>query len=705
MATSQVLPKNRSGGGNGVSRTNTRILLNRRLVSSRHVSRMEDDGDTLDIIHFQENKHTILSNFEEWIRLSTDNKITSKNSWNFALIDYFHDLNVIKDGDKINFQRASATLDGCVKIYLSRVESAATETGKLLSGLSNKQDDTDEAQVEQEGVEGREVGEDEDDEDEDGNKKKQRKINRIVESTLVNFETLKIKKLDQELNIDPLFKKALSEFDEGGAKSLLLNTLNIDKSGRVIFDATTKPSVTHQENNNIIDKSDKNIDFTKIEKLLVLPNINDYTICPSINQFKNAIQDFSKAKGILEGFTNKYNDEIPQNLPDLDIPEFDYDNDNKDDQEPEIPDFNYQENSDSDGINNFNKSYLQQIFDPENEPEPDKSLHVTNNPQILDRDLMAYFDDKMKVNWKGPEHWKVSALKNSKNFTSETANKSTNKSLSVEPQAKKKNQNVIINFFEKDDMNHEDKLFAEPKNPAVIMKKTSNGESPDLPDDIRYNSSRLINLFQKPQISIIFSSHKKNFQKNGLNNQLTDENFFAEQYKEQEEQDETERFAHSIHQAEFEEFNNDFGGDDGYNGIDFNDVLEGDLKDKPKDDDDDNRNALFKRRNEFINFSRVAKRVDIKLLKDNIWNTIQSVKSESPPIDSTDLDERQSTPSADTKTKFADIVSSVSKLYEVEARKELSTSFCFICLLHLANEHSLTINANESNDDLEIIGF
>lgn len=36
----------------------------------------------------------------------------------------------------INFQKASVTLDGCVKIYNSRVDSVTTETGRLLSGLA-----------------------------------------------------------------------------------------------------------------------------------------------------------------------------------------------------------------------------------------------------------------------------------------------------------------------------------------------------------------------------------------------------------------------------------------------------------------------------------------------------------------------------------------------------------------------------------------
>ena len=71
------------------------------------------------------------------MKMATDNKINATNSWNFALIDYFHDMSLLKEGDGVNFQRASCTLDGCVKIYTSRVDSVATETGKLLSGLAD----------------------------------------------------------------------------------------------------------------------------------------------------------------------------------------------------------------------------------------------------------------------------------------------------------------------------------------------------------------------------------------------------------------------------------------------------------------------------------------------------------------------------------------------------------------------------------------
>jgi condensin complex subunit 2 len=116
----------------------------------------------------------ILANFEEWMKMATDNKINAANSWNFALIDYFHDMSLLREGDGVNFQKASCTLDGCVKIYTSRVDSVATETGKLLSGLADSRD-----RKAQEAGEGAE-GEDEDEEGEDGAPKKSRKKVRFV---------------------------------------------------------------------------------------------------------------------------------------------------------------------------------------------------------------------------------------------------------------------------------------------------------------------------------------------------------------------------------------------------------------------------------------------------------------------------------------------------------------------------------------------
>lgn len=62
---------------------------------------------------------------------------------------------------------------------------------------------------------------------------------RSSEATLApSFASLQLKKLELEFAVDPLFKKASADFDEGGAKGLLLNHLMIDSQGRIVFDSS-----------------------------------------------------------------------------------------------------------------------------------------------------------------------------------------------------------------------------------------------------------------------------------------------------------------------------------------------------------------------------------------------------------------------------------------------------------------------------------
>lgn len=216
-----------------------KVALHRRQSQQNHVqSANSPRGDTLTPMK----RVPILANFEEWMKMATDNKINAANSWNFALIDYFHDMSLLKEGDGVNFQKASCTLDGCVKIYTSRVDSVATETGRLLSGLADgaegKKRNKDDGEEEDDDEEGEE-GEDGEGEDGEGKKKSKKKSARSHEATLApGFASFQGKKLELEFAVDPLFKKASADFDEGGAKGLLLNHLSIDSEGRIVFDSS-----------------------------------------------------------------------------------------------------------------------------------------------------------------------------------------------------------------------------------------------------------------------------------------------------------------------------------------------------------------------------------------------------------------------------------------------------------------------------------
>lgn len=149
----------------------------------------------------------------------------------------------MRDGDSINFTKASCTLDGCVKIYTSRIESVDSETKKLMSGLFGKDGKEDEL-------------------DESGNtanvNTKQARKKRQTNTIEADEEALNVKAFDVEFKVDPLFKKTAADFDEGGAKGLLLNHLCISNDGNVIFDASDSRETVllpKDEENDLMDPS------------------------------------------------------------------------------------------------------------------------------------------------------------------------------------------------------------------------------------------------------------------------------------------------------------------------------------------------------------------------------------------------------------------------------------------------------------------
>lgn len=637
------------------------------------------------------------TDFEEWIKLATDNKINSTNSWNFALIDYFHEMSLLKEGGNINFQKASATLDGCVKIYSSRVDSVATETGRLLTGLATKKNElAGDDQPEGDG------DEDHDTSKVDGEETKKKKLSkaRIVDSTLVNFDVIRIKKLDQELEIDPLFKRALSEFDEGGAKSLLLNILDVNSEARVVFDTAGKQSsedveleeeVSEQLDTIIEDdegsesqpdadsKSEKNgndeVDILGLGAMMFdsVDEILTQEICPSLKSLNIVLEDINKAKSVL-GDVNSSKDYYPIGHNASVNNDVSLQSEAKFELGDDIPDLGFDNGADFglDADNSFgsdNNDNMADIFDEEKKEENEEMELVK-----VDKDLMAYFDQNMRSNWAGPEHWKVAALKKREIKTVATS----------EPALPKKPKEVFTIDFMSDlnlDEEYEAEIFKEgtridlPKNQQISENNNL------LPKDIFFSSERLLMLFTKPDLVralVQKDGHgvtENNLAlENGQQEEPADQNFWANKYEQEEKlRDE---------QADLPE-GDEFFGDDDFGAA---------PSEEPSDERLSNVGSNLivggrKVRPDYVNFSRTAKKVDVKYLKDNLWKSVNIEKKKDQ----------------DEKINFKDVVHNISNMYPDEERKDLSTSFCFICMLHLANEHSLSIENTTDYSDLKII--
>ena len=80
----------------------------------------------------------------------------------------------------------------------------------------------------------------------------------------------------------------------------------------------------------------------------------------------------------------------------------------------------------------------------------------------------------------------------------------------------------------------------------------------------------------------------------------------------------------------------------------------------------------------------------------------------TPPSSQEEPEEEDAAPEAidlgegETPLKFTQVMNGLQSVYAKPAMNDISTSFCFICLLHLANEKGLVINKTEELDELNI---
>ncbi|KAF8475726.1 condensin complex subunit 2/barren [Kalaharituber pfeilii] len=700
----------------------------------------------------------LVVNFEEWMKMANDNKINAQNSWNFALIDYFHDMSLLKEGEGINFQKASCTLDGCVKIYTSRVDSVATETGKLLSGLADsggsnnkKARDDDE-----------EGGGGEDDDDNGEGKKKKKRTQRSSEATLAkDFSSLQLKKLELEFSVDPLFKKASADFDEGGAKGLLLNHLSIDNKGRIVFDSSDdiEEVPEEEEENENGEKPSEEIDLGRLRQQFFpdLAKLDELYVCPSLKNF-----DLGDPSGSLDiPFLKALEEKNDQTSEDSTSPDFSgaggFDDDDDDfglpgaDGTMAFGDGGvvWANETLADAADRFlTPSKPRSAFGDEEEGGEVgggvPSFGLGNIPH--QDDILSYFDEALKKNWAGPEHWKIKKIKD------------TGKPPPA-ARPRKEKEAFEINFMDPVVDVTQDMLL--PQSNATIDLPKAQRKSKNrhlLPEDRNFNSRNLIQLFIKP------NAHLGHLHRRGgpggagsvarpsekghhnlpppvdVENVEMNEEFWAKQQMEKEAQAPSTPVATGAYDANF--FN-----DDGM------DMLPPGLNDPDDDDDFGVGGEAFEQplpsaasestngaaasaagsiitsssalpfpstqeiamgsqlvaasrrvRPEYVQYAKVAKKVDVRRLKENIWKQLgMDMVNPTPQKSAVPNPAPAPTPAAAPLPKtFTEVIHNLQRVYPKEAMSDISTSYCFICVLHLANEKGLVLESNETMTDLRI---
>mmetsp|Transcript_11270 Transcript_11270/g.27486 ORF Transcript_11270/g.27486 Transcript_11270/m.27486 type:complete len:774 (-) Transcript_11270:490-2811(-) len=216
----------------------------------------------------------VLNLYSNCIKLASENKITAKNTWSLALIDHISEIvRDSKDEDgQTNFQKSSCTLDAGVKIYASRVDSFHNETFKMLGGMHKiSQVDAGEGDGDGndadgdtgDGAEGSQPGED----GAEGARSKKSRSTRAV-ATLEAPETHTVKALEEAEAVDPLFQKTSALFDEGGASGLLLNNLSVHRGCNICFDSEEVPDYTDFADENESPLEGTTVDLSSMRHVI-----------------------------------------------------------------------------------------------------------------------------------------------------------------------------------------------------------------------------------------------------------------------------------------------------------------------------------------------------------------------------------------------------------------------------------------------------
>lgn len=738
---------------------------------------------------------------------------SSESVWEAALIEYFAQM-----APSVDFQQAAAALDGCVRLYGSRVDAAAKETQRLLVVIGGaRQQDAETVDDAEDAPNGPVSGA--------GTRKRTRKA---TTNTLTTLEKNRMKDSERPSYSDPIFKKFLTDFDEGGTKSLLNNLLYVDSQSRVVFTTVDKQSsdswqyveyshiadilaadprygdVSHllqkisstskrtenhhraeqpeTDKESVNKETDFELDLTSLRAQLGFNQneLDSMQVCPSLTALRD-VSIGSATESIPAIIDNLNNMQMIQ-LPDVDvdykiendvnltgnytvenIPMFDNHYDEEDD-----------DNDDKNTNNNANVSKPYSFFDDDDDGDQpnltltrlfdEESSHVDSHAASevqpdYDADMVRKFDFIIIKSVNDPTsskkeiYWKIRQLKkrlhdqkviippvNEERASDVDSNGPGSDSDSdvqddhyTTTSIKRKIKKDFIAFntgpsdlsytkLSPNDLTAQEvSMFIKPIHISKTISLNKSGEKYLLDEGFSIDKLRCLSLKPRKRFGAF------------LNNKQIDDlvqpegaEYFANEYQNN---DPSERILDGLNNN-----NNPYNDDDDeyeepqFEAWDLDEPVESSPQAFALNGTPSSQFSLSRFSKPSIEFSKKSKKVDIKLLKVNIWKTIveesnkkraaseqlvpeESLKSassdreSSADVSSSDLESNaieHSDMQTHSEMKFSEVVKDAMLKYSGSNKQELSTSYCFISLLHLANEKGLILEGNTQTDDIII---
>ncbi|XP_003422070.3 condensin complex subunit 2 isoform X2 [Loxodonta africana] len=626
----------------------------------------------------------ITEHYSTCIKLSTENKITTKNAFGLHLIDFMSEILKQKDTEPTNFKVAAGTLDASTKIYAVRVDAVHADVYRVLGGLGKE---TPEEEGHDADASATEVGT-----SKKAPKPKKKHSYKTIEQNLNN---LNVSEADRKCEIDPMFQKTAASFDECSTAGVFLSTLHChDYRSELLFPSDLQTLSTREP----LEFPDLGwVEMTDLEAPLQ-QCAEDRQICPSLAGFQFTQWDSETHNESVSALVDKFkkNDQVFDMNAEVedsdcgDCPE-----------EPPEDDFYANDEADHATVGNqeefrsWKEPCQVQSYQEDVIPLGDGDIGTMCPLLSMKPGEYSYFSPRTMLMWAGPDHWRFRPR-----HKQDASSKPENKKKSAK-------KDFEINF--EDDIDF-DVYFQKTKAATILTKSTlenQNWKSTTLPTDFHYETNNLVQLHLKPGIRLLKLAQD---QKTG-----------TEQYEEIGDYDynnpnDTSNFCPGLQAADsdYEESDDLFVGPTGafdltlYPGHPPKTMQENNNAPEVQGLDivtygESNLVAEPQKVNKIeIHYAKTAKKMDMKKLKQSMWGLLTkfSKKQVDAEANHSEMEKEGGLEEVADEKLFSGLTKDLKKSLPPLMAQNLSIPLAFACLLHLANEKNLKLEGTEDLADV-----
>ncbi|NWY59026.1 CND2 protein, partial [Chionis minor] len=608
------------------------------------------------------------------IKLSAENKITTKNAFGLHLIDYMTEILKQKDSELTNFKMAAGTLDASAKIYAVRVDVVHADTYKVLGGLGKDSSPTK--------TTGSPGGEDSS--APEAVKRVQTKKKHSGKTIEQNLNNINVSEANRRCEIDPMFQRTAASFDECSTAGIFLTGLRTQNwHSELLFDSKVVPLPSSET--LTLPNSDpvKVVDL----KLLLVQCVEKRPICSSLAGFQFTKWDAESHDESVSALLDKFrksdqvfdiNAEIDSDVEDCapTLPGDDFHSDSRRSAAADkIGEF-------TENINSFGTIHQSKRTDVDPFGEGDigtMCLHLSMKPGEY-----SYFSPRTLSMWAGPEHWRFKPRhKSNADSEKETKKRSAKKAFE-------------INFDEDIDF---ETYFRKTKASITLAKsilESENVKSTTLPTDFNYDPNNILQLFLKPAVKLCRTSepdsaldHEDEIGEYDYNNPNDTSNFCpALQAADSDDDNDPIQFVGQM--GEFNLTTHPEGQElNGVvDGVDITTYGELNLIAEPQ-----KVNKIA------IQYAKTAKKMDMKRLKKNMWDLLTDAQEKEMAAE-VNAEEEKDASVVEGEKVFSSITKALLHRLPSVMAKNLSIPLAFACLLHLANEKNLKLEGMEDLSDV-----